>query len=110
LFVPINSLPNGFKINEGEVIVNSWAGAVALAPESREPNEMREELPAVLEAEGYSVGQLVRPGISAEIEEPGVAQAGVPLIVYQIDARKAALRKLVSAAEGDTILSGAKLV
>jgi hypothetical protein len=71
---------------------------------------MREELLAVLEAGGCHVGKLVRPGIGAEIEGAGIAQAGIPLIVHQVDARKAALRELISAAEGDTILSGAKLV
>jgi hypothetical protein len=71
---------------------------------------MREELLAVLEAGGYHVGQLVRPGIGAEIEGAGIAQAGVPLIVHQVDAPIAALRELISAAEGDAILSGAKLV
>jgi hypothetical protein len=29
------------------------------------------------------VGQLVRPGISAEIVEPGVAEAGVRLVVQE---------------------------
>jgi hypothetical protein len=56
------------------------------------------------------VGQLVGPGISAEIGEPGVAETGVRLVVQKIDARKAALREFIPAGEGHAVLSGAKLV
>ena len=56
------------------------------------------------------MGQFVRPGIGAEIEGPGVAHAGVPLIVHQVDAGKAALRELTPTTEGQAVLSGAKLI
>ena len=56
------------------------------------------------------MGQLVGPGIAAEIVEPGVAEAGVRIVVQQIDARKAALRELIPAGERHAVLSGAKLV
>jgi hypothetical protein len=65
---------------------------------------------AVQKAGRDGVGQLVGPGIAAEIVEPGVAEAGVRIVVQQIDARKAALRELIPAGEGHAVLSGAKLV
>jgi hypothetical protein len=63
----------------------------------------------VQEAGRDGLGQLVGPGIGAEIEL-GVAEAGVGLMGQKIDARKAALRELIPAGEGHTVLSGAKLV
>jgi len=62
----------------------------------------------VLEAGRDGVGQLVGPGIGAEVES-GVAEAGVRLMGQKIDARKTALRKLIPAGEGNAVLSGAKL-
>ena len=55
------------------------------------------------------MGQLVGPGISAEVEL-GVAEAGVRLVVKKINARQAALREFIPAGEGHAVLSGAKLV
>ena len=55
------------------------------------------------------MGQLVGPGISAEIEL-GFAETGVRLVVQKIDAREAALRELIPAGKMHAVLSGAKLV
>ena len=63
----------------------------------------------VQEAGRDGLGQLVGPGIAAEVEL-GVAEAGVRRIGQKIDARKAALRELIPAGEGHTVQSGAKLV
>ena len=62
------------------------------------------------EAGRDGVGQLVGPGLAAEIVEPGVAEAGVRIVLQQIGARQAALRELIPAGEGHAVLSGAKLV
>jgi hypothetical protein len=64
----------------------------------------------VQEAGRDSVGQLVGPGIAAEIVEPGVAEAGVGIVIQQIDAGKTAFRELIPAGDGHAVLSGAKLV
>jgi hypothetical protein len=64
---------------------------------------------AVQEAGRDSLGQLVGPGIAAEVEL-GVAEAGVRIVGQQIDAGKTALRELIPAGEGHAVLSGAKLV
>jgi hypothetical protein len=56
------------------------------------------------------MGQLVGPGIAAEIVEPGIAEASVRIVVEQIDAGKAALRELIPTGEMHAVLSGAKLV
>jgi len=66
-------------------------------------------LSGVQEAGRDGLGQLVGPGIAAEVES-GVAEAGVGLIGQKIDARKAALRELIPAGEGHAVLSGAKFL
>jgi len=61
------------------------------------------------EAGRDGLGQLVGPGIGAEIEL-GVTEAGVALMGQKIDAGKAALREFVPAGEGHAVLSGPKFV
>ena len=50
---------------------------------ARRSGSRRLKLFRVQEAGGDGVGQLVRPGIAAEIVELGVAEAGVRLIVQE---------------------------
>lgn len=75
-----------------------------------EPHGQEEGLCGIHKAGRHGMGQFVRPGVTAEVVAPRVAQAGVSLIVHQIDASKAELRELISATRGHTILPRPKLV